>query len=48
MQTIEDKVINRMYGNGRGCSFFKNDFSELGSAESIDQALSRLLILSKG
>lgn len=43
MQTIEDKVINRIYGKGRGWSFFKNDFSDLGSAESIDQALSRLV-----
>lgn len=43
MQTIEDKVISRIYGNGRGWAFFRNDFSDLGSPESIDQALSRLV-----
>lgn len=42
MQTIEDKVINRVYGNGRGWAFSKNDFIDLGSASAIDQALSRL------
>jgi hypothetical protein len=42
MQAIESKVINRIYGHGRDWVFFKNDFSDLGSAESIDQALSRL------
>jgi len=43
MQSIENKVISRIYGNGRGWAFFKNDFADLGSADSIDKALSRLL-----
>jgi len=43
MQSIENKVINRIYGNGRGWSFFKKDFIDLGSAAAIDQALSRLV-----
>jgi len=42
MQAIEDKVINRIYGNGRGWAFFKNDFVDLGRADAIDKALSRL------
>ncbi len=42
MQTIENKVINRVYGKGRGWAFFKNDFLDLGNAAAIDQALSRL------
>lgn len=42
MQAIENKVINRIYGNGRGWAFSKKDFADLGSANAIDQALSRL------
>ncbi|MGB7293233.1 MAG: DUF6088 family protein [Thermodesulfobacteriota bacterium] len=43
MQSIENKVINRIYGNGRGWAFFKNDFVDLGSANAVDLALHRLL-----
>jgi len=43
MQTTEYKVISRVYGNGRGWAFSKNDFVDLGSAAAIDQALSRLV-----
>lgn len=32
MQTIENKVINRIYGNGRGWAFIKNDLFDLGSS----------------
>lgn len=42
MQAIENKVINRVYGYGRGWAFIKNDFLDLGSAAAIDQVLSRL------
>jgi hypothetical protein len=42
MQPIENKIISRVYGNGRGWSFCKNDFIDLGSADAIDKALSRL------
>jgi len=42
MQTIENKIINRIYGHGRGWSFFKNDFSDVGNEAAVDQALSRL------
>lgn len=42
MQAIENKVISRIYGKGRGWAFFKNDFIDLGSAAAIDTSLSRL------
>lgn len=43
MQSLENKIINRVYGNGRGWVFFKNDFLDLGSAGAVDQALGRLM-----
>ncbi len=42
MQAVESKIINRIYGKGRGNAFSKNDFSDLGSATAIEQSLSRL------
>ncbi len=36
MQAIENKVISRIYGNGRGWAFFKNDFIDLGNVSVID------------
>lgn len=41
-ESIENKVISRIYAKGRGWSFSRIDFSDLGSADAIDQALSRL------
>jgi hypothetical protein len=41
MQSIEDKVINRVYGNGKGYAFSQNDFSDLGTPDAIRKALSR-------
>lgn len=41
-QSIESKVISRVYGKGRGWSFSRIDFTDLGSAEAIDKSLSRL------
>ena len=43
MQAIENKIINRIYGNGRGWAFSKNDFIGLGNAAVVRQALSRLV-----
>lgn len=43
MQSIHDKIISRIYGNGRGWVFSKKDFSDLGSREAIDVALHRLV-----
>ena len=42
-QTIENRVISRIYGNGRGWVFSPNDFGDIGSRTSIDVALHRLL-----
>jgi hypothetical protein len=43
MQSIENKILSRIYGNGRGWTFFQKDFSDLGSRTAIDNALTRLL-----
>ena len=43
MQSTENKVISRIYGKGRGWAFFKNDFVDLGSANTVDLVLHRLL-----
>lgn len=42
MQTIQDKLIARIYGNGRGWAFSKKDFLDLGSDATVRQALNRL------
>jgi len=42
-QTIEHKVVSRIYGNGRGWSFSPKDFSDLGPRSSIDVVLHRLI-----
>ena len=42
-QTIEQKVVSRIYGNGRGWTFSPKDFSDLGTRSSIDVALHRLM-----
>lgn len=40
--SIENSVLHRIYGNGRGWSFSRKDFSTLGEPGTIDRALSRL------
>jgi len=42
-QTIENQIVRRIYGNGRGWAFSPKDFSDLGTRSSIDVALHRLL-----
>jgi len=42
MESIEDKVISRIYGHQRGWAFLKNDFPDLGSDGAIRQVLTRL------
>lgn len=41
-QTIENKVISRIYGKGRGWVFTPNHFLDLGSRSALGNALSRL------
>ena len=40
-QSIEDKIVSRIYGNGRGWAFSQADFADLGSRSAIDLALHR-------
>lgn len=42
MQSIEDKIKSRIYGNGRGWVFTPNHFFDLGSREAVAIALLRL------
>ncbi|MDF7826996.1 DUF6088 family protein [Pontiellaceae bacterium B12227] len=42
MQSIENKIINRIYGNGRGWTFSKKDFLDLADDGAIRLALMRL------
>ncbi len=42
-QTTKDKIIARVYGKGRGWVFTQIDFIDLGSRQSVDVALHRLL-----
>lgn len=41
-QTLTNKALSRIYGNGRGWSFSQTDFSDLGSATTINSIFRRL------
>lgn len=43
MQSIENKLRNRIYGHGRGSAFTPSDFLDLGRRDAVDKALSRLV-----
>jgi hypothetical protein len=43
MQSIANKVINRIYGHGRGWAFIPKDFTDLGKRPAIDVSLNRLI-----
>jgi len=43
MQTIEDKIVSRIYGTGRGWCFTPNNFWDLGKPEAVRIALFRLV-----
>lgn len=40
-QVIEQKILSRVYGNGRGWAFSPADFADLGARSTIDSALYR-------
>jgi site-specific DNA-cytosine methylase len=40
-QPIEQKILSRIYGNGRGWAFSPADFADLGARPTIDSALHR-------
>lgn len=42
MQSIKNKIINRIYGKGRGWCYTPKNFSDLGSPEAIRITLHRL------
>jgi hypothetical protein len=43
MQTLEEKILSRFYGRGRGHIATQNFFLDLGSRDGVDKALSRLV-----
>ena len=43
MQSIDDKILARVRGKGRGCVFFSTDFTLLGENKSVLKAIERLV-----
>jgi Family of unknown function (DUF6088) len=43
VQSLESKIISRVYGHGRGWAFSKIDFLDLAPGSTVDNALSRFL-----
>jgi len=41
-KTIEQKVLSRIYGNGRGWAFSQADFADLGTRSAVDSSLHRM------
>ncbi len=42
MQSIENNIVRRIRGKGRGAAYASKDFLDLGTRAAVDQALSRL------
>lgn len=42
MQAVENKIVSRIYGTGRGWAFSQSDFADVGTRAAIDKALQRL------
>ena len=42
MQSIENKIVGRIYGTGRGWAFSQSDFADLGPRAAVDKSLQRL------
>jgi hypothetical protein len=43
VKTLEERVVSRIYGHGRGWSFSQKDFARLGARGAIDMVFQRLL-----
>jgi hypothetical protein len=43
MQSIDSKILSRIYGSGRGSVFTPGRFLDLGSRNAVDKVLSRLV-----
>ena len=41
MQSIDSKILSRIYGRGKGCVVTPGDFLDLGSRQAVDLALRR-------
>ena len=42
MQSIDSKILSRIYGRGKGCVVTPGDFMDLGSRQAVDLVLHRL------
>lgn len=42
MNTLKNKIVSRIYGNGRGWCFTRSDFLDIASPDAIDVNLHRL------
>ena len=42
MQSVDSKILSRIYGHGKGCVVTPGDFLDLGSRQAVDLALHRL------
>ena len=42
MQSVDSKILSRIYGHGKGCVVTTGDFLDLGSRQAVDLALHRL------
>ena len=42
MQSVDSKILSRIYGRGKGCVVTPGDFLDLGSRQAVDLALHRL------
>jgi hypothetical protein len=42
MQSIDSKILSRIYGRGKGCVVTPGDFLDLGSRQAVDLVLHRL------
>jgi hypothetical protein len=42
MYSVENKVVNRIYGRGRGWAFTPKNFADCGERAAVDTSLNRL------
>jgi len=42
MQSIDSKILSRIYGRGKGCVVTPGDFLDIGSRQAVDLALHRM------
>src|ERR1041384_2511262 len=47
MQSIDDKILSRIYGHGMGAVVTPSQFLDLGTRDAVDKALSRLAARGK-